>query len=93
MAGYTIRLTPPDLRSRASEIQRNSEIVKREVEEITHLLDSLKPTFLGESAAAFFRDFTKAKGDMDNWDDIVKSFATELNEAANRLEAADRSHS
>ncbi len=92
MAGYTIRLTPSDLRSRASEIQRNSEIVKREVEEITRLLDSLKPTFLGESAAAFFKDFANAKGDMDNWDDIVRSFSTELNEAANRLEAADRSH-
>ena len=92
MAGYTIRLTPSDLRARASDIQRNSEIVKREVEEITNLLNSLKPTFLGETAAAFFRDFIKAKGDMDNWDDIVKSFATELNDAATRLESADRSH-
>jgi len=88
----TIRLTPSDLRSRASEIQRNSEVVKREVEEITRLLESLKPTFLGESAQAFFKDFNNARGDMDNWDDIVRSFANELNDAANNLERADRSH-
>lgn len=89
---YTIRLTPPQLRTKADEIDRNAEIVRREVQEITQLLGSLRPTFIGETAASFFKEYDSAHQDMEQWDDIVKSFATEIREAANNLERADRSH-
>jgi WXG100 family type VII secretion target len=89
---YTIRLTPSELKNKASEINRNADIVKREVASIQGLVDKLRQTFLGETAAAFFKDFNVALRDMEQWDDIVSSFASEITDAANKLEAADRSH-
>jgi WXG100 family type VII secretion target len=89
---YTIRLTPSDLRNRANDIQNNAAKVKSEVAQVTSLLESLKKTFIGESAAAFFKDFENSRADMEQWDDIVLSFANELNTAARNLEQADKAH-
>ena len=89
---YTIRLTPPGLRQKASNIDNNASVVQREVDAIMQIVNRLRLTFLGETASAFFKEFDSALRDMQQWDDIVRSFATEIREAANKLEAADRSH-
>lgn len=89
---YTIRLTPPELRSKADGIDRNAEIVKKEVSSIVALVNKLRPTFLGETASVFFKEFDAACRDMEQWDDVVRSFATEIRDAANKLEKADKSH-
>jgi len=52
----------------------------------------LRPTFLGEIAAAFFKEFDSSKAKMEQWDDIMRSFSVEIRDPANKLEAADRSH-
>ncbi|MCC6261733.1 MAG: WXG100 family type VII secretion target [Anaerolineales bacterium] len=89
---YTIRLTPPELRQKAANIDNNAATVQREVNSITQIVSRLRSTFLGETAAVFFKEFDTARQNMEQWDDIVKSFATEIREAANKLEAADRGH-
>jgi len=89
---YTIRLTPPELRNKASNIDNNAAIVQREVAAIEQIVNRLRPTFLGETASSFFKEFNTALSNMQQWDDIVRSFATEIREAANKLEAADRGH-
>jgi WXG100 family type VII secretion target len=89
---YTIRLTPPELREKANSIDDNAKIVEKEVGEIKAQVNLLRPTFLGETAAAFFKEFDAACQDMEKWDDIVRSFSVEIREAANRLQAADQSH-
>ena len=88
---YTIRLTPSQLRGKAQDIDTNAKIVQQEVASIETLINQLKPTFLGQTASGFFKDFNQARGNMERWDDVVRSFATEIREAANRLERADRS--
>jgi WXG100 family type VII secretion target len=89
---YTIRLTPPALRQKASDIDTNAATVQREVDAIEQLVNRLRPTFLGETASTFFKDFDAARRNMEQWDDIVRSFSTEIRDAANKLEAADRRH-
>lgn len=89
---YTIRLTPPELRQKADSIDDNAKIVQKEVSEIKALVGRLRSTFLGETAAAFFKEFDMACQDMEKWDDVVRDFALEIREAANKLETADRSH-
>jgi len=89
---YTIRLTPPDLRQKAANIDNNASIVQHEVSSIEQIVNRLRPTFLGETAAVFFKEFDAAIQNTQQWDDIVRTFATEIREAANKLEAADRSH-
>lgn len=88
---YTIRLTPPELRQKAEEIDRNAKIVEKEVAEIEALVNRLRGTFLGETASMFFKEFDSARQNMSQWDDIVRSFSIEIRDAANKLEKADKS--
>lgn len=90
MSSYTIRLTPPELRNRAQEIEDNANKVRGEVQKIVEEVNRLRPTFLGESASKFMNEFNSARSDMEQWDDIVKQFADLLRMAANNLEKADR---
>ena len=90
MSDYTIRLRPADLRQRADEIERNANIVRKEVETIETEVTSLKPTFMGTTATKFLTEFGNARSEMEQWDDIVKQFADLLRVAANNLEKADR---
>lgn len=87
---YTIRLTPSELKQKASEILHNSQSVKRDLSELENIIGALQATFLGETASAFFREFDQASTFLEQWDDVVNSFALEIQEAANKLEAADR---
>jgi|SaaInl7_150m_RNA_FD_contig_21_638294_length_308_multi_10_in_0_out_0_1 WXG100 family type VII secretion target len=87
---YTIRVTPEELRQKAEEIENHARLVQKEVENTESQVSSLKPTFLGESAETFFQDFNKSRGDMAQWDDIVRQFAILLRQAADNLQIADR---
>ncbi len=89
MDGYTIRLTPAELRSRAQEIEDNANKVRAEVQKIGDEVSRLRPTFLGESASKFMGEFNSARSEMEQWDDIVKQFADLLRVAAANLENAD----
>lgn len=88
---YTIRLTVQELRSRAETISSNATTVSREVEAIAQIIDSLRPTFIGNKAARFFKEFDAARNDMTQWSSIVNSFAEELRETASVMEKTDNS--
>ena len=90
MCADTIKATPPQLRQKAEDIERNAEIVKKEIAEIINLVGTLRPTFLGETASAFFKKFDSSVKNMEQWDDIVRSFAIEIKDAAQALEKADK---
>lgn len=88
---YTIRLQPADIRRRATNITNQANTVQREVAAISTTLDSLRPTFLGNKAARFFKAFDRERVYINQWDDIVRSFADELTTIATRMEKADNS--
>ena len=90
MSSYTIRLTPAQLRSKAQNIESNAKTVQTQVSAIGDLVGQLQATFLGDTASKFFKEFNQARDNMERWDDVVRSFATEINEAARKLEQADR---
>lgn len=87
---YTIKVTVAEARAAAAEIEREAGTIKKDVAAIQQIVDTLRKTFLGERAAQFFSSFTQARQQMDQWDDIVRSFAAEITEAANRYQAADK---
>ncbi len=87
---YTIKATIAEVRSSAAEIEREAGAIQKDVAAIEQIVDTLKKSFLGDRASQFFSNFTQARQQMDQWDDIVKSFAAELNEAADRYQAADK---
>lgn len=89
MSDYTIKLTPSQLRAIAADIDNNAAIVAKEVSAIGLDVNQLRPSFLGNAASTFYKEFDSAVNIMDKWDDIVRAFAEEIREAANKLEAAD----
>jgi len=90
MSDYTIRLTPSELRQRATDIDDNADIVKREVDKISQEVNNLRPTFIGVTASNFLKQYDDAHADMEEWDKIVRQFADLLNLAANNLQKADQ---
>ncbi len=88
---YTIAATPAELRSSAGTIEGNAASIRKEVEEVHQLLGTLRTTFLGKRASGFFHKYDQAYDDMQKWDDVVVSFAAELQLAAANLERADHS--
>lgn len=90
MSENTIRITPAEARAHAAEIETNAEIVRREVDCISQEIEKLRPTFLGEAADAFMKDFATARGDMEQWDDIVRQFSDLLRITADSFEQTDR---
>lgn len=86
---YEILAQITEMRNCASTIEDNSEIIRREVEQVRELVSPLRQTFMGNRASDFFQKYDQAYDDMQQWDDIVRSFAEELRLAANALEAAD----
>jgi WXG100 family type VII secretion target len=88
---YEIKANIADVRAAATEIESQSGLVRNEVAQIADLLATLRQTFLGDRASDFFQKFDQAHQGMDQWDEVVMSFAQELNEAAARYDAADHS--
>jgi WXG100 family type VII secretion target len=85
-----IRVTPSELRRRAKVINQNADDVKRDVDKINELVDGLRPTFIGNRASKFFKEFDSVRGNMQKWDDIIRSFAEQLERKARDFEIADR---
>lgn len=86
---YTIKATPPMLDTSAGNIEENAQIIRTEVQRVDEVLAALRGTFLGNRASAFFQQYDGARDTMQQWDDVVLSFAEELRTAAARLRAAD----
>ena len=86
---YEIKATPPMLDSSANTIEENASVIRSEVQAVDELLNALRGTFLGNRAADFFQEYDMARDIMEQWDDVVLSFAQELHTAAQRLRSAD----
>ena len=84
-----IRVTPSELRKSAQIIRQNADDVKKDISAITALVDGLRPTFIGNRASNFFREFDNARGSMQRWDDIIRSFSSQLERKARDFEIAD----
>lgn len=86
---HIIRATPPMLRDSANKIETNAETIRREIERIREMLEPVRSSFKGERSRKFFQKYDAAYTDMQQWDDIVRSFAQEMRDAATRIEIAD----
>lgn len=87
--GYIIKATPAQLLTSANEIENNAAEIRQEVEKVREALEPLRQSFLGESAKGFFTEYDQSYEQMQNWDNIVRSFAEEMRTAAMQLRAAD----
>jgi WXG100 family type VII secretion target len=85
-----IRLTPVELRHKAFNIENSANVANAEIKQVEQIVSSLRSTFLGETASAFFKEFDASLRDIEQWDNIIRSFSAEIRDAANKLERADK---
>jgi hypothetical protein len=71
-------------------MEKNCELVKAELLDLMKILEPLRSTSLDESSRVLFEDFDKICLILQEWDDVVYSFASEMKYAATKVELADR---
>ncbi len=86
---YEIKAQLELMESSASEIETNATQIQQEVQAVDDMLRMLRQSFLGQRASAFFRQYDQAYETMQEWHQIVNSFAQELRADAARLRRAD----
>jgi WXG100 family type VII secretion target len=86
---YEIKANIAEVLSSATEIETQAGLIRTEVQQMSDAIATLRQTFLGNRAADFFSKYDQYADIMDQWDDLVLSFAEELREAAARYDAAD----
>ncbi len=87
---YEIKATPPALDASASIIEQNAASIAKELQAVQELLTTLRRTFVGQRASSFFKQYDTSYQEMQEMNEILRSFAAELRAAAQRLRAADQ---
>lgn len=86
---YEIRGQLQLMESSANEIENNASLIQQEVQAVDDMLRMLRQSFLGQRASTFFRQYDQAYETMQEWHQIVQSFAHELRADVERLRRAD----
>jgi WXG100 family type VII secretion target len=87
---YEIKATPPTLDASASTIEQNAATVAKELQAIQEMLTTLRRTFVGQRASSFFKQYDTSSQEMQELNEILRSFAAEMRATAQRLRAADQ---
>jgi len=85
-----IKASPAQLENSADTIEQNAATIRKELNAINDSLATLRRTFLGQRAAGFFKQYDASMQDMQEWNEVLRSFSTELRTVAQRLRAADQ---
>lgn len=74
----SLRVTPEELISAASEFQSEGDKIHNITQEMMNTVNSLKASFQGETAAAYFEKFNQLQDDMDRIFGKIKEHAADL---------------
>lgn len=87
---YTIQAEITQLRSGAKTLEAQADIIKARIQDIDNEIAPLRASFIGTRAQGFFTKYESDKADMDQWDDLVRSFSQLLAQIATDLQNADQ---
>lgn len=84
-----IRITPEQMRGRASEYRTQASNVEDVINNMDRLLDALQSEWEGESSAAFADRFTELRPGFVAAKDLIDEIAASLDATANDIEDLD----
>ncbi|MEL6148702.1 MAG: WXG100 family type VII secretion target [Chloroflexota bacterium] len=76
-----------ELLQRAARIRQEAETIKAEMRTLRDTIEGLE--WMGKRADRFFSLWNETLPEMEQWVMILETFATELEEQARRMQAAD----
>jgi WXG100 family type VII secretion target len=88
MAGQ-IRITPEQMRSRATEYRAQATNVEDVINAMDNLLNALQSEWEGESSAAFADRFTELRPGFVSAKELIDEIAAALDATANDIEDLD----
>lgn len=85
-----IRMTPEQMRGRASEYRTQAEAVQEVIAKMDSLLSALQSEWEGQSAEAYAARYEELKPGFVKAQDLITEIATSLDSAANQTEELDQ---
>lgn len=82
-----VKVPYAELYQRASRIRQEADTIRGEITTLKQTLDSLQ--WMGKRADRFFTLWNETLPEMEQWVMTLDNFATELEDQARRIQAAD----
>ena len=84
-----IRMTPDSMRERATEYQRQSDIVGEVIERMDGLLTQLHEEWEGAASEAYEAKYTDLRKGFVSMQELISEICTALNKTADAVEQTD----
>jgi WXG100 family type VII secretion target len=82
-----VKVPYAELLQRAARIRQEAEIVRAEIQTLKETVESIQ--WIGKRAEKFFALWDETRPEMENWVQILETFANDLEDQARRMQAAD----
>lgn len=82
-----VKVPYAELLQRAARIRQEAEIVRAEIQTLKETVESIQ--WIGKRAEKFFMLWDETRPEMENWVQILETFANDLEDQARRMQAAD----
>ena len=86
-----LRVTPEQLRSRASEYRAQGEQVEEVITKLDSLINTLESEWEGVSASRYIAQYSDLRPSFVSMQQLITDLASALDQEANKFEAADNS--
>lgn len=82
-----IKVPYTELFQRAARIRQEADSIRTEIKTLKETVEGLQ--WIGRRADRFFTVWNESLPDMEHWVMVLENFASELEEQARRMQAAD----
>lgn len=82
-----VKVPYAELLQRAARIRQEADTVRNEVKTLKETMQSIE--WMGKRADRFFAMWNETLPEMEQWVNTLETFATELEDQARRMQAAD----
>lgn len=86
MADY-VKVPYAELLQRAARIRQEADTIRAEMKTLRETIESIE--WMGKRADRFFQLWNETLPEMEQWVMILETFASELEDQARRMQAAD----
>ena len=86
-----LRVTPEQLRSRATEYRAQGEQVQEVITKLDSLINTLESEWEGVSASRYISQYSDLRPSFVSMQQLITELASALDQEANKFEAADNS--
>ncbi len=84
-----LRVSPDQLRARASEYRAQGEVVDGVITKLDSLISTLESEWEGNSASRYITQYSDLRSSFVSMQELISDLATSLDKEANKFELAD----